>query len=259
MSNLIEGSNVYVPASKVGLGTNNPSAMVKCKLVKKENRYGHISDIPGTQEVKKVGLSLIYERLGILIVQIGDFVTEDSLLEPLHDSVFKYTNLLLVSGDIWNIKVRSLKELSYYWNQLHGIISHIVLIGHGNTNSLIFGENTVVSAKELNQTLQLSSEIEQDIQIISLCCHTGNGNFGKVVSDAPFCQAFIGPSDSIHAVNSSQFYQTFMTYQMLYGYTSKRAYQYARVFTPGATDFNMWVKTKPVNKPIRKDVIGAKL
>ncbi len=256
MIDIVKGSKVYVPSSKVGLGTSYHSAMVECTFVEKEKRSGYVENIPGIQERKKIDLRLIHKQLFILIVQIGDFITEESLLDPLYDSIFQYSSLLIMLENIRKVKIRSLAEFVYFWKLFGVLTSHIVLIGHGESGKLIFGDDDKVSAREIIEGMQVKNSAGQSVLFISLCCKSGKADFGKIVSRAPLCQAFIGPSEVVHAANASQFYQTLMAYQLLYGRTIQTAYQYARVFTPGVTEFNMWMDGKLVEKINKKKVLG---
>jgi hypothetical protein len=237
------GESVHVPGFLVGLGDNYPSSMVEGKIVARGIGFYIIDGIPGKSESFKVKCGLVQKKLYFLIVQIGDFESEDMLLDPLFDIVVSYTNILLMSENVRKIRVRSMKEFQIFWERLSPIVSNVVIIGHGSIDGLIFG-NENITAKHFIDLLESGKNIKQAVQIISLCCKSGNGNFGKRVSGIPFCQSFIGPADNIHACNATIFYQTFINYQMLYGKSDRDSYLFAKAATPGNTKFNMWVKTK---------------
>jgi hypothetical protein len=145
-------------------------------------------------------------------------------------------------------KIRSIDELKEFWVQENNAISHLILIGHGTKDGLIFGRDTIVNAGLLIASLQNDNGKNQGVQIISLCCKSGNGIVGKKISSAPFCQSFIGPAFSIHSADAALFCQAFLNYQLLYGLTDKRAYDYARLSTPGRIEFNLWSKAKLYSK-----------
>jgi|APMed6443717190_1056831.scaffolds.fasta_scaffold110265_2 hypothetical protein len=248
-----ENSRVHVPSRSVGLGDNYPSAMVECRFLRVSEKKGIIDQIPRIQGEKLIDLRLITRKLGFLIIQLGDFDTEELLLEPLFEAITHTTSLVLMSEYVWKRRVRSLAEFSKFWQEFSGVLSHLVLVGHGSKNGLIFGEKEEGSS-EFISVLNSSSTVGQAPIIISLCCKSGNGIFGKAVSGSQKCRAFIGPSGSIHAANAALFYQLFLSHSLIDGRTNEKAYQLARVFTPGVTEFNMWKKTNLTQKPSRKKV-----
>lgn len=255
MADLIKGSRVHVPAKSVGLGSDYPSAMVECKYLRKNGKKGVLSDIPRVQDAKEIDLRLISQKLGFFILQIGDFSTEIELLEPLHSAITDLTKLVLMPEFVWKYRVRSLEEFRFLWKQQAGAVSHLVLIGHGDKSNLLFG-NDKVSAKDFLDAFAIEETKGQAPVIISLCCNSGNGLFGKNVSASPSCKTFIGPSGSIHVSNAALFYQSFLSHSLIDGRDKKKAYQLSRVFTPGVTEFNMWNKTQIATKPSRKNVLG---
>jgi len=255
MADLIEGTGVHVPAKSVGLGSDYPSAMVACKYLRKNGKKGVLSDIPRVQDAKEIDLRLISKKLGFFILQIGDFSTEIELLEPLHSAITDLTKLVLMPEFVWKYRVRSLEEFRFLWKQQAGMVSHLVLIGHGDKSNLLFG-NDKVSAKDFLDAFAIQETQGQAPVIISLCCNSGNGLFGKKVSASLSCKTFIGPSGSIHVSNAALFYQSFLSHSLIDGQQKEKAYQLSRVFTPGVTEFNMWNKTRLATKPSRKDVLG---
>lgn len=240
---LAVGDSVHVPTAKTGFDGDFPWAMI-CGTIQ-SIRDGKICiGLPRGQVSRPIYASLARKKMCVFIVQIGDHVTEETLLVPLSTSISQYTRLLLGDDYIRRIAVRSIAEFKYYWQREHALMSHIVLIGHGSANSMLFGEDTWVTASEFKEAIKVDGDIGEAKQIISLCCKTGGGNFGRPVSAGRMCEVFIGPSGTIHAASASQFYQSFMAYHLLHGYSTNRAYDYARVATPGVTEFNLWRKTK---------------
>lgn len=255
MSNLTPNTRVHVPAKSVGLDSNYPFAMVECKYVRKKGLKGVLDDIPRVQGSRSLDLRLISQKLGFLIVQVGDFDTEKFLLDPLHTAIVTTTELVLKPDNVWSCHIRSIAEFRKFWVRQNAIISHLVIVGHGSQKGLIFGDE-VVDAKEFIEALSIPESQGQAPIIISLACKSGNTIFGKSVSGSGSCRAFIGPSGTIHASNAALFYQSFLSHNLLEGRTNEKAYQKARVFTPGVTEFNMWQKTKLVHKPNRIEVLG---
>jgi len=248
MNKFSDGDEVHVPASLVGLGKDNPSAMVKCSFVRNEGKKGVVKNIPGIPDEKELDIRLIKKKLGILIIQIGDYSTENSLLEPLQTSITQYTTLLLMPEYIYSEKLRTLQELSIIWKKVCMIISHVIFIGHGKKEGFIFGQETV-NTDALIETMAVDNKMGEKIQIISLCCYSGKKSIARKISNSLFCDNFIGPTETVHAANASHFYQSYMIYNMLHGYLPERAYQYARVLTPGVTKFYMWSNEKEIERP----------
>lgn len=239
----IIGESVHVPASKLGASNEYPFSMalttvreITEKFVKVDLRGGSLSnDIP---------LSVVRKKLGILIIEIGDYNTETTLLEPLKKSILQFTRLLLSDDYIQNYTIRTPGELKHIWTTQHAVTSHVILIGHGDAHSLLFGEDIKVEARDLIQLLSTEQDVGEAKQIISLCCKTGSKTFGGTVSGNPNIESFIGPVSSVHGATASQFYQSYLTYLFLQGYKSSTAYEYAKVANPGTSDFAFWRKTQ---------------
>jgi hypothetical protein len=254
MQTLEKNTRVHVPAKSVGLGDDYPSAMVECNFVRMSGYRSVVDDVPNTHGERQLDRRLVTRKLGILILQLGDFDTEDYLLEPSFRALSHISSLVLLPEYVWARRVRSLEEMETFWERSIGVVSHLVLVGHGGKASLTFGRKSV-GVDEFCSVLGRDSVDGEAPLVISLCCKSGSGLFGKEVSGNPTCRAFIGPSGAIHAANSALFYQSFLSHSLVDGRTIEKAYQLARVFTPGVTEFNMWQKTKLVHKPSRRELL----
>jgi len=249
------GDTVHVPSSKAGIGVNYPSAMVSGEIQAIQNAKIIIT-LPNGNLSHPIYIKLARRKLCFLIVQIGDFQTEQTLLVPLRKSILQYTRLILTDDYIKCVSIRSIDEFIYYWHKNHALISHLVLIGHGRPDAILFGENNWIPALDFRSKLSVDGPIGEAKQIISLCCKTGGGNFGKPVSAAQICEIFLGPSGNIHASSASLFYQSYLAYHLVNGYTSDRAYDYARIANPGAVEFNLWKERKLRDKKRKKELLG---
>ena len=212
--------------------------------------------LPNGEQSPPIYINLARKKLGFLIVQIGDFQTEETLLVPLRKSILQFTRLLLTDDYIKCVSIRSIEEFTFYWAQEHALTSHLILIGHGRADAILFGNNCWVSAVDFRSSLNVDGAIGEAKQVVSLCCKTGGGNFGKIISSSQICEIFLGPSGSIHASSASLFYQSYLAYHLLSGYSTSRAYDYARIATPGVAEFNLWRKTKLHSKKSKKDVLA---
>jgi hypothetical protein len=240
----VVGERVHVPSTKLGSADEYPFSMVSTTIreitdrsVKVELRDGEIS--------QAIPLSVVRKKLGILILEIGDYKTEETLLTPLKKSILQFTRLLLSDDYIRHYTIRTPGEFSYIWSEQHAVTSHLIMIGHGDASSLLFGENTAVNAAQLIQLLHTPQGIGEAKQVISLCCKTGSKTFGGAVSGNPNVESFIGPVSSVHGASASQFCQSYLTYLFLQGYRSSTAYEYAKAANPGTSDFVLWRKTHP--------------
>ncbi|WP_157835129.1 hypothetical protein [Xanthomonas sp. SHU 199] len=239
----VVGESVHVPASKLGVGDEYPFSMASTKVREVTDRSVKV-DLRDGSLSEDISLSVVRKKLGILIIEIGDYKTEETLLAPLKKSILQFTRLLLSDDYIKNYTIRTPGELKHIWTALHAVTSHLILIGHGDSQSLLFGEDTTVKAGDLIQILSTENGIGEAKQVISLCCKTGSKTFGGSVSGNPNIESFIGPVGSVHGATASQFCQSYLTYLFLQGYRSSTAYEYAKAANPGTSDFVFWRKTQ---------------
>ena len=126
----------------------------------------------------KVGSGICHKNIGILILNIGDFQTEATLLDPLAKSVLQYSRLLFDDSYVKHYKVRTLEELKYLWAKEHNVYTHIVMIGHGCKNGFIFNDK-IVSVQELKSIFDAPSKLHPKV-FISLCCKTGKKSVAEI-------------------------------------------------------------------------------
>lgn len=231
---------VSVPRNRLGLDIGAQSAIYTGKVVEVNGRSIKV-DMPYGEVSEWIPTSAVQKNVKVMIIQVGDFDTEYTLLEPLRKSVLQYFRLLLNDEEVISHSVRSLDELSIIWKRGGMPISHVILIGHGRRNGIKFGD-TWVSPYELNDAM-IVNEIESK-QFISLCCETGFADFGKTFSGLPVAESFIAPFHSVHGSIASQFCQTYFAHHLLLGQTSGVAFKKARDFTPSATSFRLWKNKK---------------
>lgn len=236
--NLRQGSSVYVPCSKFTELSNYPKAFYPTNVVEVHNKSIKVN-LPNQQISELFGMSIAHENLGIIIVSIGDFETESTLLDPLSKSVLQYVRLLIPDDTLLHIKLRSLSELNTYWKRDQAVYSHVIIIGHGSKSGIKFGVDGWVTAETLQrEVLRVWGGSKKTI--ISLCCKTGYKSFGGKVSSYAQCKYFLGPYHSVHGAVASQFCQTFLAYHLLEGKTTVVAFKNARDSVPGSTSFRLW-------------------
>lgn len=237
MSKFNQNDKAFVPVSKIKGMENYHSAFYETQVLEIADRKVKIS-LPGGGD-EWIASSLVQKNIGILVLEIGDLQTETSLLDPLAKSVLQYCRLLLPDDYVRFHKIRFPSELSTIWEKEKDIYSHIVLIGHGKKNGIIFSNQGVVRPNEISSCLTKSNT---DKVFISLCCQTGykdmGGNFSRIID---VCSHFIAPFHSIHGAEASQFVQTFLAFHILRGNTVKTAFNNAYQ-TPDGKTFRLWEK-----------------
>ena len=238
-SGLKIGDRVFLPVARVSSTTGTHAALQRYKVVasKPEGRSIQVDLGNGTPS-HWIGTSVAHLNLGIYLIRIGDFSTEDTLLDPLWKSVLQYSRLLLVDDYIRGVRVRSLEELRLGWQKEGAVYSHVVLIGHGRGDSIQFGVDGWVSAENLAQAF--NSTHSEGRVFVSLCCVTGRKGFAAQFSAATLCSCLIAPFQSVHGAIASQFCQTFLAHHLLEGRTSTVAFKNARRSTPRSATFRLW-------------------
>lgn len=227
----------FVPSSLLPEESSYPVSIyrtiikdIKNKSVKVLQKDGNISEWITTSKVSK--------HVGILIINIGDFSTEETLLNPLAKSILQFSRLLLDDDSVTLIKLRSIGELTAWWKLNNAAYSHVVLIGHGSPKSIKFGyggNKTPADFEKCFSAKQLKKKV-----FISLCCETGKNSFARPFSCIPICAHLIAPYHSVHGSIASQFYQTLMCWHLLDGRSIKIAFNKAQRSIPRKIIFRSW-------------------
>ena len=231
------GDSVFVPSSRIPGMDDLPSAFWKTTVRGVSGRSITV-DLRGGVESEPIGSSLCHKNIGLLILTIGDFKTEHTLLDPLTKSILQYCRLLVTDDFIHSYKLRSLQELKQIWDIEHHSASHVIIVGHGSQQGIKFFNDEWCSPADIKETIGATSSYKK--VIISLCCQTGYKIIGQEFSKIPICSHFIAPFHSVHGAVASQFAQTFLAYHLLEGETTKVAFKHARASTPGSTSFRLW-------------------
>lgn len=228
---------VFVPSSKFEELAGHPTAFYETRVADIDGKKLKVN-LPGGVVSDWIGSALCHRNVGILILTIGDLETEHVLLDPLAKSVLQFCRLLADDGSVRHYKVRSISELQYIWQREQALYSHVVLVGHGAVDALIFRTDGCVSPNALDAATQVRGAPKKTF--ISLCCKTGYQSFGGAFSKATICEHFIAPFHSVHGAVASQFCQSFLAYHLLDGETVGVAFRHARKATPGGTSFRLW-------------------
>jgi len=210
--NLQIGETVYAPCSRVVGLESIGVALYRTRVTTIDGRKAKVS-ITGGAESDWIGTSILHREVGILVINIGDFETEHTLLDPLAKSVAQFCRLLVPDDQIRQIRVRSMEELVQFWRREQRAYSHVIWIGHGSENGAMFAVDGWKTAEELCQQLRVHGAPRKTY--ISLCCKTGYKSFGGTMSNAAICRQFLGPFHSVEGAVASQFGQTFLTNHLL--------------------------------------------
>lgn len=237
MSKFNVGDRVYLPASLLPEGDRDIFAMRRCEVTAVNDRSIRVR-LPDNADSKWIGSSKAHGALGIALVSIGDFDSEEGLINPLGKSILQFCRLLLADDHIAAIKIRAIGEFGEWWGKNHNAYTHIILIGHGDHEAIYFGVGG--ARKPIYFKRRLGKHNAEPKLFISLCCETGKEPFAERFSRLDFCGDLIAPEHSIHGAVGSQFLQTFLSLHLLQGKSKKVAFNNANSLMPGSDSFAMW-------------------
>jgi hypothetical protein len=234
------GDRLYAPVIKLAPDANvtNAVSMVEVLSVSKRTATVKLDPPLGGEQTATIANSALVRNVGIMILRIGDFDTEYTLLDPLAKSLLQYFRLLVPDDIVVLKEFRALDELRTILTKNHAAYSHLILIGHGSTSSLRFGKEEV-GASEFGKALEDSGC--RGKVLVSLACLTGVASFAKCLSESPACEAVIAPFHSVQGAVASQFCQTLFAHNLLEGRSTKVAFRNARAAVPGTASFRLWV------------------
>lgn len=218
---------VFVPKQRLGLSTEDGSALKECRVTALYDRKVAVSvqDEDGNDII--VANSAVHKNLHVLILRIGDFQTEDAFLDPMMKSILQYLRMLLTDTYVRRFEVRSFEELQKFWRNNNGSFSHVLIVGHGSPDGIVFGVDGLVTASRLVEVLSESDG--SSTVFISIACETGKGEMARMLSSINSCAGFVGPYDTVHGADASLFAQTFLSLHFLSGLTlkvaAKRSYE----------------------------------
>jgi hypothetical protein len=234
---LAVGDAVFVPCSRLDGLSKSGVALYKSEIVEVGRSKVRVRLSDGSSS-DWIGASLVHRDVGILVLSVGDFETESTLLNPLAKSVTQFCRLLLPDDQVRAVRVRSLSELRALWQREQAAYSHVVWIGHGSATGINFGVDGWVDAQTLGDALRVRGAPRK--VYISLCCKTGYKSFGSALSRTTICSRFVGPFHSVEGAVASQFCQTFLTAHLLEGRTVGVAFNKAGGSVPGGISFRLW-------------------
>ncbi|MEZ5615896.1 MAG: hypothetical protein R3E35_11860 [Rhodocyclaceae bacterium] len=237
------GTTVYVPVSLLPDGERYPTSLYQTPVTAVQDRSAKVRLRDGADS-DWIATSKLHRNAGIVIVSVGDFGTEETLLNPLSKSVLQFCRLLLDDSSVTHLRVRAIGELGKWWKLNHAAYSYIVFIGHGAPDSIHFGYGGARTPEHFG--MRVFSIATEKKTVISLCCETGKAAFSKKFSGLSSCGHLIAPFHSIHGAIASQFLQTYMCWQLLHGKSTTVAFKKAAETVPGKDIFRLWRNGKHV-------------
>lgn len=237
--NLAVGNTVYVPSLLLPDGDRYPTSLYRSTVVDVQNRSAKVPLRDGSTS-DWIATSKLLTNAGLVVVVIGDFGTEETLLNPLSKGVLQFSRLLLDDSSVTHLRVRAIGELGAWWKLNHAAYSHVVLVGHGSPNSVHFGYGGARTPGDFERRV-FAVKTEKKT-FISLSCETGRASFAKEFSEIASCGHLIAPFHSVHGAVASQFFQTYMCWQWLYGKSTMVAFKKAAETVPGQDIFRLWRK-----------------
>lgn len=118
-----------------------------------------------------IASSRCQRNVGLLVICIGDWATEATLLDPLSKTVLQFCRLLVPDDQVRFYKVRSVAELASIWAREHAAYSHVVLIGHSNGSGVQFANDAWQTAAQLELILDIAGVAAK--YVINLACQAG--------------------------------------------------------------------------------------
>lgn len=227
------GDKVFIPATKV----DDPSAhhaILEKTIDAVVNRSITVTH-KGTSY--KFGSSVAYRNVSVIIFCIGDYSSEEFLLNPLAKSILQYFRLLLEDAWLKLYHIRTKEEFSFLWEKNHALYSHVVFIGHGRKDAMQFGDKWL-TAPELVRCLNVKDVTPKNY--FSLCCKTGLKDFASPFSDAECVSCLVAPKNVCHAASGSEFIQTLFANHFLAGKQIKSAFNKTKKAASPGPKFRFW-------------------
>jgi len=227
----------WVSATK--LSGEQKFSLIQRKVLrtKKEGRSIFIDDGNGGEV--EISSRLAHKGdLGFLLMRVGDFDSELTLLDPLSKSILQFLRLLVPEDLVRHLEVRTATEIERFMQSNGAAFTHVILVGHGKSNAmkLAFGEwldvddfSKMMSTKGIERT------------IISLACHTGKVSFGKSISGHDGIKEYVAPKAEVHGASASLFVQQLLSIHLLEGREFETAARNASARVPGG-GFVHWRK-----------------
>lgn len=180
-------------------------------------------------------------NFGVSILRIGDIQSDRALLDNLANSLEDFTKLLVREDQVRLFQGRTKVELQKYLNEHDTLLSHVIIVGHGEKDHIAFLDGNA-QAEEVVDLLGLRTMPQDPPRtVISLACETGARAFAGKFSKASWCRYFIGPYQKVYGAAASQFCQSLLAWHFLDGLGIEASLRAARS-VPRGPSFRLWRK-----------------
>jgi len=242
-ANIQMGDEVYIYRNRLPTLPDQGKAFFKTVIVERQKRSARVR-MPNGEYSDFISTKFIHHRVGVAIIQFGDFLSESTLIDPLSKTILQCCRILF--GDdsyVRYIKIRSLVELSRLCesSELHPF-EHIVVIGHGSRSGSICTIIEEITSSAAGREFSQNNPRPWDFTF--LCCYLGRTAFAKTFSMAACCKSLIAPFNSVHGAVSAQFMQTYLVKALLEGETTAVAHRHGSTSTPAKSAFRLWQNGK---------------
>lgn len=238
-SNIQIGQQAYVCRNRLPALPDQGKAFYRGEVRTRDGRSVRVRMPDGTDS-DLVATKFVHHRVGVAILEFGDFSSEATLLDPLAKTVLQYCRLLFGDDDyVRSFKIRSRTELHRLCetSSFHPF-EHIVVIGHGSKDGEICAAVENVAVEAAIGEFALNSPQPWDFTF--LCCYLGRTAFGTKFSNAGYCKSMVAPYNSVHGAVSAQFVQTYLIKALLEGETTAVAHRHASESSPPKSAFRLW-------------------
>ncbi len=239
--NIQIGDDVYVCRSRLPTVNDQTKAFYRTRVLDKHDRSVSVS-LPDGTESDFVSTKFVHHRVGVAVIAFGDFLSENTLIDPLSKTVLQYCRLLFGDDDyVKFVKLRTEAELQLLCqtNQF-APYDHIAILGHGSKSGELCGALGDVPVARLVEIFEINDPVPWDFTF--LCCYLGRNAFGQAFSTSQSCKSMVAPFNAIHGAVSAQFIQTYLVKLLLEGETTAVAHRHASDSTPRRSKFRLWRK-----------------
>jgi hypothetical protein len=235
------GAEVFVPSRLLPKPDEQPFALMRRKVTGTTNRSVRIDVQDAMGNDIEVSSRLLHgEDLGITILRVGHFVTEDTALDPLAKSLLQFTRLLIDDEVVRLVEVRTAAEIREIWSKIGPSTTHVILVGHGRSDSFRLLDEPVPLRGDQFAALFENVPKSKPKTWVSLSCLTGRTPFAKPFSSSEVCADFFAPYQSVHVAAASQFAQTFFVNHLLNAVGVIAAHRRAMDAVGSGVSFRHW-------------------
>jgi hypothetical protein len=238
-NNLAVGESVYVPTARIPNLPDSGKAFYRNTIVDREDRSIKIN-LPNQQTSEWISTRYAHRHIGICVIEVGDYDTEATLLDPLSKSVLQNCRIMLGDDDLVRFwKVRSIKEIHQIWQGGTPLsFDQVIIIGHGVGGQSVLAGRNHRAADQLLSCFQ--GHGDRRWKFVLSCCELGRASFAKGFSKDSVVEHVIAPFHSVHGAVAAQFIQTYLVRNLISAETPQVAFKGAATSVPGNTSFRFW-------------------